>query len=264
MQPRLLSIVIFGCLTLLVVKLTDIVTGSNYISEWFVSSPKAEDKPKAEEEKPKTEEKADEADKEAHKEEESDKDAKEEGDHKEAKDEHGEKKDEHGAPAEEKKSETPVGERAEKPDPKQPEFKKSEVEILQRLSSRRKILDDREQQIQVREQVLSVTEARIDQKLKDLEAMKTKVEELLNQHQQQEETKLKSLVKIYENMKPKDAARIFEELEMQVLLPVVDRMSERRVAPILANMNPQKAKDVTTELANMRKLSKIEQSGGAN
>ena len=72
---------------------------------------------------------------------------------------------------------------------------------------------------------------------------------------------MRSLVKIYENMKPKDAARIFEELEMATLLPVVERMGERRLAPVMADMNPAKARKITEELARLRQLT-IGPSGG--
>ena len=55
--------------------------------------------------------------------------------------------------------------------------------------------------------------------------------------------------KIYENMKPKAAAGVFEELDMDILLEVVSRMKERKVAPILALMTPTRAKELTFELA---------------
>lgn len=61
---------------------------------------------------------------------------------------------------------------------------------------------------------------------------------------------------IYENMKPKDAGRIFEELEMNVLLEVAEKMNNRRLAPILAKMDPKKARDVTEELFRLRSLPK--------
>src|SRR3546814_17091245 len=66
------------------------------------------------------------------------------------------------------------------------------------------------------------------------------------------EAQMQSLVKIYESMKPKDAARIFEELDMEVLLEVVERMKERKTAPILAEMNPERAKTGTPELDQRR------------
>jgi flagellar motility protein MotE (MotC chaperone) len=41
---------------------------------------------------------------------------------------------------------------------------------------------------------------------------------------------------------------------MDVLLDVVERMKERKVAPVLALMNPEKAREVTLELAQRREL----------
>jgi len=55
-------------------------------------------------------------------------------------------------------------------------------------------------------------------------------------------------------MKPRDAARIFEELDMDTLLLVAERMKERKLAPLMAQMNPEKAKEMTVELARLRQL----------
>jgi flagellar motility protein MotE (MotC chaperone) len=56
-------------------------------------------------------------------------------------------------------------------------------------------------------------------------------------------------VKLYENMRPGDAATIFNGLDMHVLLEVVRRMNQRKAAPILAAMDPAKARALTAELA---------------
>jgi flagellar motility protein MotE (MotC chaperone) len=87
--------------------------------------------------------------------------------------------------------------------------------------------------------------------MKNLQA---EIEKLLAAYDEQQEKKVTSLVKIYETMKPKEAAKIFEELEMDVLLMVVERINSRRLAPILAAMNPQKAREVTVELSRLRNL----------
>ena len=73
---------------------------------------------------------------------------------------------------------------------------------------------------------------------------------------------IKSLVKIYEGMKPDEAAAIFNELDMPILLDVIGKMSERKVALVLANMNPKRARDVTQELADKRK--KIDMNAAAS
>ena len=79
----------------------------------------------------------------------------------------------------------------------------------------------------MRENLLAATEKRLNSKLAELNGLKKRIQELLKKHDKQQEAKLKSLVKIYETMKPKDAARIFEQLEMPVLLDVVERMRDR-------------------------------------
>jgi flagellar motility protein MotE (MotC chaperone) len=73
---------------------------------------------------------------------------------------------------------------------------------------------------------------------------------------------MRSLVKIYENMKPKDAAKIFEQLDMGIMLEVVERMKEQKVAPILAEMNPVKARELTSELAQRRQMPQLRPVSG--
>lgn len=134
-------------------------------------------------------------------------------------------------------------------------FTPIEVELLQNLSRRRDDLDRWEKNIEIKEQTLDATQKRIDAKIDQIEAMKKEVGELLAQYNEKEDAKIHSLVKIYENMKPKDAARIFNEIEMPILLEVIDKMSEKKVAPVLAEMDSKKAKQVTVELAEQRKVN---------
>jgi flagellar motility protein MotE (MotC chaperone) len=63
------------------------------------------------------------------------------------------------------------------------------------------------------------------------------------------------LVKTYESMKPREAAVIFNEMEMPVLLAVMDRMKDTKVAAILGVMQPDRARMVTAGLAAMRTKS---------
>lgn len=134
------------------------------------------------------------------------------------------------------------------------EMTDEEMALLQSLSQRREELEQRAREIDEREVLLKAAEQRIDQRIGELERLQASIEALLVEHDEQAEAQMQSLVKIYESMKPKDAARIFEELDMEVLLDVIERMKERKTAPILAEMNPQRAKSVTLELAQRREL----------
>ncbi|MCW5730739.1 MAG: hypothetical protein KIT20_08280 [Alphaproteobacteria bacterium] len=133
-------------------------------------------------------------------------------------------------------------------------YSKSEVEILQSLSQRREELEAKARDLEFREQLLGATAKQVDEKIAALKEIERRIEDLLKKRDEEEERNLRSLVKVYENMKPVDAARIFEQLEMAILLDVVERMREAKVAPILAQMNPGKAKKVTEELAARRAL----------
>ncbi|MCH7543055.1 MAG: hypothetical protein IIB65_05405 [Proteobacteria bacterium] len=133
-------------------------------------------------------------------------------------------------------------------------FTQAEIDLLQRLADRRIELEIWRKDIEMRERLLKATEKRLDKKVAELAVIQKRIKGLLKQYDKEQEAKLKSLVKIYENMKPKNAAIIFGELGMPILLDVVERMREARVAPILARMSPQKAKRVTTELALRRNM----------
>jgi flagellar motility protein MotE (MotC chaperone) len=128
----------------------------------------------------------------------------------------------------------------------------AEMELLQKLAERRAILDKRATEQSQREVLLEATEKRIDEKIAKLEALKKEIAGLADKQNAEDDARLKSLVKIYETMKPHDAARIFEQLDMPVLLGVVERMKERNAAPILAALDPAKAKAVTLALAERR------------
>jgi flagellar motility protein MotE (MotC chaperone) len=130
----------------------------------------------------------------------------------------------------------------------------TEMDVLQKLSERRTALDGRERDVERREAMLKAAEDQIDRKVSEMKTLQNTIEGLLRQYNDQEDNKMRSLVKIYENMKPKEAAKIFEQLDMSILLEVVERMKEQKVAPIMAEMDPSKAKSMTAELAQRRQM----------
>ena len=126
--------------------------------------------------------------------------------------------------------------------------------MLQDLGARRDQLDSRERAQDLRERLLEAAEARIDEKIAELKTIEETIRARLVQHDEEKEAAMRRLVKMYENMKPKDAARIFTELDMEILLDVAERMREVKMAPILAAMAAVRAKQVTVRLALRRKL----------
>jgi flagellar motility protein MotE (MotC chaperone) len=138
-------------------------------------------------------------------------------------------------------------------------FSPQEIEILQSLAQRRDDLDRRAAEVDRHEALLQATEQRIDEKIARLQQMESKINDAFKKEDQKDDAKIKSLVKIYETMKPKEAARIFEQLDLPVLLDVLEQMKELKASPILASMEPGKAKAVTLALAARRPSPEIKQ-----
>lgn len=131
----------------------------------------------------------------------------------------------------------------------------SELALLRDLSKRRNDLDAREQDLEMRSRLLEATEKRVEAKIADLKGLEARVKGLLVQHENQENEKLGSIVKVYEKMKPADAARILEGLNMSIQIDVAQRMSELRMAPIMAKMTPKAAQKLTTQLATKQTIN---------
>ncbi len=72
---------------------------------------------------------------------------------------------------------------------------------------------------------------------------------LLEQQKTSQDKNMQRLVKVYENMKPKAAARVFDKMGKRALLRVAARMKEAKLAPILAQMDP-----VSAELVRRHEL----------
>jgi flagellar motility protein MotE (MotC chaperone) len=138
------------------------------------------------------------------------------------------------------------------PDDATPPISDGERSVLLELRKRRQELDAREATVADRESMLTAAEQKISARVGELQALQQKLEALEATRKAREDAGWQGLVKVYESMKPRDAATIFNELEMPVLLQVVDRMKEAKAAPVLAAMQPDKARDLTAKLADMR------------
>lgn len=108
-----------------------------------------------------------------------------------------------------------------------------------------------------------------DQQEKDLEKERADLDkqiQALSQSAEQlsarEETKRKAaevemnrLARVYEQMPPRDAAAVFNILDMRVMVPVAQRMIPRKVSAIIGGMLPDRANILSQYLAGMRKLN---------
>ena len=162
----------------------------------------------------------------------------------------------------ETESETSTVESAQ---PSEPEYNQGgfpysgqEIELLQKLTERREELDQRARDMDVREKLLIATENGIDKKIESLKSIEEQIRALIEIHDEQEQAQIESLVKTYSAMKPKDAANIFNSLDMDILISIIEKMNPKKVADVLSKMTTTSANDITVELATRKKLPNIE------
>ena len=162
----------------------------------------------------------------------------------------------HGAPKKEEppKPAAPTSE-APKPDgvvvfPDQsPRVSESERAILERLQSRRLELEQRAREVEIRESLLKAAEKRIESKVEEMRSLEGKAATAAGQRNEQEAVRFKGIITMYEGMKPKDAAKVFDRLEMTVLIEIASQIAPRKMSDILGLMQPEAAERLTVELA---------------
>jgi flagellar motility protein MotE (MotC chaperone) len=133
-----------------------------------------------------------------------------------------------------------------------PEPAAAERALLERLRERRAELEARERAAEAREAVLAAAEQRLAQRIEELARLQERLEALERNRAEREDSGWRGLVRLYESMRPREAAAIFDELEMPVLVQILDRMREAKAAPVIGAMRPERARQATMELARHR------------
>jgi len=131
----------------------------------------------------------------------------------------------------------------------------AERALLERLAERRQELDKRARELDIREGLLAEAEKRIEAQLAEIKQGQAQLATAEEKKDQAEAARFKSLVTMYENMKPKDAAKIFDRLEMGVLIEVASQLNPRTMSEILGQMQADTAERLTVELATRAKAA---------
>jgi flagellar motility protein MotE (MotC chaperone) len=128
----------------------------------------------------------------------------------------------------------------------------AEKAILERLQDRRQELEAQRRELEIRNGMLKAAEKRLEGRVNELKEIETRLAKAAAEREKREEAEVaryKGLVTMYENMKAKDAAKIFDRLDLKVLVEVATQINPRRMADIMGQMTPEAAEKLTIELA---------------
>jgi flagellar motility protein MotE (MotC chaperone) len=135
------------------------------------------------------------------------------------------------------------------PEDNQSPVSPSERAVLERLQARRQELDARAREIDIRENLLKAAEKRIDSKVEQMKAAEARITTAGEQKAEADSARFKGIVTMYEGMKPKDAAKVFDRLEMPVLIEIASQIAPRKMSDIMGLMQAEAAERLTVELA---------------
>jgi len=130
-----------------------------------------------------------------------------------------------------------------------PQPSPGERSVLESLNQRRQELEARARDLDMRESLLAAAEKRIEARLGELKDVEARLNAGARKHDDMEAAQFKGLVTMYENMRPKDAAKIFDRLDLKIQVDLVAQMNPRKMSDILAQMSPEVAERLTTEIA---------------
>ena len=126
----------------------------------------------------------------------------------------------------------------------------SEVQVLEALQRRRQELDARGESYGTQDALVQAAEQRLNERLGELRTLESHVNDLLGQLDQAQETRLAALVDVYQRMRAKDAANVFNGLDDDVMVQVASRMRQANLAEVMGRMDPARARTLTQLLAD--------------
>lgn len=128
----------------------------------------------------------------------------------------------------------------------------SEVQVLQALGARRTALDERATEMDTRQELLAAAERRLEERLAELKRVEARVQALTVAADDTQNQRITQLVDVYQRMRAKDAAAVFDALDQDVLVDVASRMRQANLAEVMGKMDPARARQLTIWLARER------------
>lgn len=137
----------------------------------------------------------------------------------------------------------------------------AERDLLEKLKDRREAIDAKDRDLELRDSLLRASERKLDEKIGQLRSLENQGE---GGNKADTKTRFQPLVTMYEGMKPKDAARVFDRLDLRVLMDLIAHMNPRKMSDILAAMDPAAAEKLTVALARQAGAAQTAESSPAN
>jgi flagellar motility protein MotE (MotC chaperone) len=128
-----------------------------------------------------------------------------------------------------------------------------ELSHLKKLSERKKELDLREAELNALEEELHKQKQEIENRVQGLGKVRREIASVLKDRVDLDEERIKTLVDFYSDMKPKQAAEVFGNLNENLAVEILGRMKKKNAASILNLLSPDKARVLSEKFTGYKK-----------
>ncbi|MXV36036.1 MULTISPECIES: MotE family protein [unclassified Saccharibacter] len=139
--------------------------------------------------------------------------------------------------------------------PSDPRVLSAEKELTADLAERQEQDKAKISQADQQRKALEKERSELDQQIQELSHSASELSAHEESKRKAAEFEMDRLARVYEQMPPRDAAAVFDILDMRVMVPVAQRMIPRKVSAIIGGMSPDRANILSQYLAGMRKLA---------
>ncbi|HWU44850.1 MAG TPA: hypothetical protein VN132_15465, partial [Bdellovibrio sp.] len=128
-----------------------------------------------------------------------------------------------------------------------------DLDHLKKLSERQKELDAREEELNRQEVELQKQKEELEKRLAELDGMRGKISDMLQDRVKADDQKIDTLVQMYSNMKPPQAAKVFETMDEDLVVEILGRMKKKNAADIMNLLKPEKAQIISEKYAGYKR-----------
>jgi flagellar motility protein MotE (MotC chaperone) len=125
--------------------------------------------------------------------------------------------------------------------------------MLRLLHKRREEIRQAEARLERQRAELAKLKAELDGRLAKLNKLQEDIKNLLDLAKKKRAARINHLTSVLSNMQPEAAARLFEALELDLVVAVVSQMQGRKAGRIMALVKPRRAAQISSRMAEMKR-----------
>lgn len=133
-----------------------------------------------------------------------------------------------------------------------PTTDQAQAELVKHLLSRQGSIEDEQRKLEEQKHVLDSARLVLEEKMRAIDSSMAELAEKQAQHKEMMVAEASRLVKIYEEMPPREAAAVFNIMDIHVLVSIANNMNPRKISAIMGYMFPERVNTVSQYLAGVR------------